>query len=73
MKALETGNINYVLIWVPELSGDELTTVFARALAGRKTGPPARDVGDDWFLETAIRPHRSSEGAPLYRDKTGWS
>lgn len=63
-KALETGNLNYVLIWIPEDSEKELKDVFARTLRARKAGRDAQDVADDWFFETAIRLHRAGEGAP---------
>ena len=63
-KALETGNLNYVLIWIPKESEKELNDVFARALRARKAGKDAQDVADDWFFETAIRLHRAGEGAP---------
>ena len=63
-KALETGNLNYVLIWVPEESEKELRDVFERTLRARKAGRDAQDVADDWFFETAIRLHRAGEGAP---------
>ena len=63
-KSLETGNINYVLIWIPEDSEKELNDVFARTLRARKAGKDAQDVADDWFFETAIRLHRAGEGAP---------
>jgi hypothetical protein len=64
-KALETGNLNYILIWVPEESVNELKAVFARTLRARNAGTEARDVADDWFFETAIRLHRAGEGAPF--------
>lgn len=62
MKALETGNLNHVLIWTPPGSEAELRGVFERTLRARATGPDARDVADDWFFETAIRLHRAGEG-----------
>ncbi|WAC04312.1 MAG: DUF6448 family protein [Methanoregula sp.] len=62
-KALETGNLNYVLIWIPRESEKELKEVFARTLRARKAGKDAQDVADDWFFETAIRLHRAGEGA----------
>ena len=63
-KALETGNLNYVVIWIPKESEKELKEVFARTLRARKAGKDAQDVADDWFFETAIRLHRAGEGAP---------
>jgi len=35
-KALEAGNINYVLVWVPRESEKELREVFERTLRARK-------------------------------------
>ena len=63
-KALETGNLNYVLIWIPKESEDELKGVFEKALSARKAGTAAQEVADDWFFETTIRLHRAGEGAP---------
>jgi len=63
-RALKTGNLNYVLIWIPRESEKELKGVFERTLRARKTGKDAQDVADDWFFETAIRLHRAGEGAP---------
>ena len=63
-KSLETGNLNYVLIWIPKESEKELKDVFARTQRARKAGKDAQDVADDWFFETAIRLHRAGEGAP---------
>jgi hypothetical protein len=64
MKSLETGNLNYVLIWIPEESEGELRGVFEKALRARTAGGEAREVADDWFFENAIRLHRAGEGAP---------
>jgi hypothetical protein len=61
-KSLETGNINYVLIWVPEESAKELEEIFAKTLRARKAGKDALEVADDWFFENAIRLHRAGEG-----------
>ena len=62
-KALETGNLNYVLIWIPKESEKELKDVFARTLRARKAGKDAQEVADDWFFENTIRLHRAGEGA----------
>jgi hypothetical protein len=37
-KALETGKINYILIWIPEESEPELHQVFDRVLRVRRAG-----------------------------------
>jgi len=63
-KALETENVNYILIWIPKSGENELKSVFEKALKARKLGKEAKDVADLWVLETAVRLHRAGEGAP---------
>lgn len=63
-KALETGNVNLILIWISESTEHEMKEVFEKALKARKLGKEAQDVADDWVLETAVRLHRAGEGAP---------
>ena len=63
IKALETGNLNYILIWIPKESEEELKAIFAKTLRARKAGKDAKEVADDWFFENAIRLHRAGEGA----------
>lgn len=64
MKALETGNVNYILPWVPQKGELELTKAFERTLKVRKGSKDARELADYWFFETAVRIHREGEGAP---------
>jgi hypothetical protein len=64
IKALETRNINYVLIWIPEKSESDLKEIFKKTLRARKAGKDAQEVADDWFFENTIRLHRAGEGAP---------
>jgi hypothetical protein len=64
MKALETGNPAYLLIWVPEESERELRQVFERVIDARRAGGAAQEVADDLLFETAVRLHRAGEGAP---------
>jgi len=64
MRALETGNPAYLLIWVPEESEGELRRVFERVIDARRSGGAAQEVADDWLFETAVRLHRAGEGAP---------
>ena len=63
-KALESGNVNYALIWVQSTDEAEVRKAFERAFAARKLGPDARDIADLYFFETAVRVHRAGEGAP---------
>ncbi len=63
-KALETENVNYILIWLPKSEENELKNVFEKSLKARKLGKEAQEVADEWVLETAVRLHRAGEGAP---------
>ncbi|MDN4480003.1 DUF6448 family protein [Demequina muriae] len=60
--ALETGNINHALAWIPADGEAELRDVFAKALQVRALGTGAAEVADRLFLETLVRIHRMGEG-----------
>lgn len=62
-RALESGNANYVLIWVKHPAEAEIKQVFQQALAVRKLGPAAKELADRHFFETVVRIHRQGEGA----------
>ena len=62
-KALETGNVNLILPWVPKKAEGELKKAFKRTLRVRKLGKEAAELADYWFFETAVRVHREGEGA----------
>ncbi len=61
-KALETKNINLVLIWVQSGYDGEIKKAFDRAIESRKA-PAGRDAADRTFFETLVRVHRAGEGA----------
>jgi Family of unknown function (DUF6448) len=63
-KALQTGNVNLVLIWVSKKDEVEVEEVFQKALDVRKLSPEARALADRYFFETLVRVHRAGEGAP---------
>ncbi len=63
-KALETGNVNLVLIWVKKKDEGEIKKVFQKTLAVRKLNPEAKEFADMYFFETLVRIHRAGEGAP---------
>jgi len=63
-KALETGNINLILPWVPKKAEAELKKAFEKTLRVRKQSKEAMELADYWFFETAVRLHREGEGAP---------
>lgn len=61
-KALETGNVNLILPWVPKKSEPQLKKAFTKTLRVRKLGKTAEELADYWFFETAVRVHREGEG-----------
>lgn len=63
-KALETGNVNLVLIWVQKKDEAEIRKAFQKTLAVRELSPEAKELADTYFFETLIRIHRTGEGAP---------
>ena len=62
--ALESGHVSPVLKWIRAADEPELRAVFNRAISVRKSGAEAASLADQFFLETAIRLHRASEGEP---------
>lgn len=61
-RALESGDLNLALKWIPASGEDELREVFAKAMAVRSLNADAAYVADRLFLETLIRLHRLTEG-----------
>lgn len=60
--ALETGNVNHALKWIPAADEAELIDVFTSAVAIRGRDEDSRVVADRWFLENLVRIHRAGEG-----------
>lgn len=63
-KALETGNVNLVLIWVQKQDETAISRAFEKTLAVRKLDSGAKELADLYFFETLVRIHRAGEGAP---------
>lgn len=63
-KALESGNVKLVLIWVQKKDEDAIREAFQKTLAVRKLDPKAGELADMYFFETLVRVHRAGEGAP---------
>ena len=63
-KALDTGNVNLVLPWVPQEGESEMRRAFDHTLSVRTLGPAAKHLADTFFFETLVRLHRVAEGAP---------
>jgi hypothetical protein len=62
-KALDTNNVNLVLVWVQKKDGADIRKQFERTVAVRKAGGQAKDLADMYFFETLVRIHRAGEGA----------
>jgi hypothetical protein len=62
--ALEKGDVIPVLKWVKNDNETAIKAAFAKAVAVRAKGPEARELADQYFLETLVRLHRAGEGAP---------
>lgn len=62
IKSLETGNINYVLIWIPEDDEPELRRLFDKVLRNRNLNAEVRELTETYFYETVVRIHRMGEG-----------
>ena len=63
-QALESGDVNPVLIWVSKKDEAELTKAFQKTLTVRKLNPEAKELADMYFFETLVRIHRAGEGEP---------
>lgn len=61
-KALETGNVNYVLVWVRPEDEAEIITLFNKVNDVRSLSPEAKELADMYFFETVVRVHRMGEG-----------
>ncbi len=62
-QALQDGNVDPTLKWVPREAEDEIKAAFKRTLAVSEAGEEARELAELWFLETLVRIHREGEGA----------
>ncbi len=62
--ALEAGDVTPILKWIMADDEAEIKEAFTRTVAVRALGPEARELADQFFLETLVRLHRAGEGAP---------
>lgn len=62
-KALDTGNVNLVLVWVQKEDDADIRKHFDKTVAVRKAGGQAKELADMYFFETLVRIHRAGEGA----------
>ena len=70
-KALETGDVNLVLIWVSKKDETEIRKAFQKTLAVRELNPEAKELADMYFFEALVRIHRAGEGEPYTGIKPG--
>lgn len=63
-QALDSGNVNRVLIWVQQDDAAQIKDAFRKAQDVRQLNPSARELADNYFFETLVRVHRAGEGAP---------
>ena len=63
-QALDSGNVNRVLIWVQQADEAQIKDAFRKTLDVRQLNPSARELADHYFFETLVRVHRAEEGAP---------
>jgi hypothetical protein len=63
-KALDSGNINLVLVWVQKNDDAGIRSAFQKVRNVRKAGGEAKELADLYFFETLVRVHRAGEGAP---------
>ena len=63
-QALETRDVNLVLIWVQKNDEPQIKEAFQKTLAVRKLSPEAKKLADLYFFETLVRIHRAGEGVP---------
>lgn len=63
-KALETGNVDLILPYVPKEGEEEVIRAFKNVLPLHKQPNGAKEVADLYFFETVVRVHRAGEGAP---------
>jgi hypothetical protein len=62
-KALNTRNLDLVLVWVRPEDEAEIRAAFNKTLSVRTLGQAAKELADRFFYETVVRLHRAGEGA----------
>jgi hypothetical protein len=63
-RSLDTGNLDFALVWIKPAAEVELRAAFKQTLTVRKLGTDARALADRYFIETLVRLHRAGEGEP---------
>jgi hypothetical protein len=55
--ALKTGNVNYVLAWIPEESEKKMKNLFEKTFCKQRAGKDEQDVAINWYFKTVNRFH----------------
>ena len=64
IKALEANNVNLVLKWISKEQEQEITSLFNKTYKLRGGDKEVYQIVEKHFLETLVRLHRETEGAP---------
>lgn len=64
VKSLKTGDFSHVQIWVGQEQEQELRDAYQRAKPAFEKGESARKLARRYFIESAIRLHRTAENQP---------
>ena len=64
LKALETNNVNMVMKWISKEQEQEVVSLFEKTYALKPGDKEVYDIVEKHFLETLVRLHRETEGAP---------
>ena len=64
LKALETNNVKLVLIWVDKDQEESINSIFTKTYNLKSGDKEIYAIVEKYFLETLVRLHRESEGAP---------
>ena len=62
MRAIDTGKVNYILIWIPEESENTLKNLLEKVCCERNIRRDAHDHIVDWYFETINRLHSVNYG-----------
>ena len=62
IKAIEKNNVNYVLKWVPQTEEKEIKDAYALTMKVRTLSAEAKELSENYFIETLVRIHRNGEG-----------
>ncbi len=65
VKALETNNVNLVLKWIDKEQEQEVIELFNKTITLRHGDHEIYSIVEKYFLETLVRLHRETEGAPF--------